>query len=393
MPKPLTIFVHRASECLTDHESHGEGLICFSLLKGLAKRGHRIYAYTNRMAIRDMPLGLTVKAERHRVPANSLAPWEHCWRASQWLQQLVREQSIDLVWHMNPAGGGGCPHPPQTFGKPLVVGPIYYGWPETPGLKSASGVPRFGVGLQSLTQPLAERGWQQTLEQSALMFCATKPHANAMQEQFPQTFVSDLPLIVEPEYKVEPRQTRPEGQPVTLLFVANLVPNKNPRIFCETIQHLYAAGVNVRGVVLGDGPERTGLEAWCAEVGIKSAIAFKGKVPNAEVYRELARADFLVSASLGEPYGRGIAEAMAVGTPAACHRSGGPADFIEDGRNGLLVNDLTSMAYADRIRRALAVLGTWERLSTRALTRANDWQTDVVLRDLEMHLYRTISPK
>ena len=133
LPEKLSLFVHRASECLTDHEAHGEGLICFSLLKGLVDRGHRIFAYTNRVAVRDMPQGLIVRSGQHRVPANSLAPWEHTWRATRWLRQLIKEEPIDLVWHMNPAGGGGCPRPPQTFGKPLVVGPLYYGWPDTPG--------------------------------------------------------------------------------------------------------------------------------------------------------------------------------------------------------------------------------------------------------------------
>ena len=388
--KPLNIFVHRASECLTDHEAHGEGLICFSLLKGLVDRGHRIFAYTNRVAVRDMPQGLIVRSGQHRVPANSLAPWEHSWRASRWLRQLMQEQPIDLVWHMNPAGGGGCPRPPQTFGKPLVVGPLYYGWPDTPGVKPTTGRPRLGIGLQSLIGPLAERGWQQTLEQSAALFCATQPHADAMQARLPQVHVSDLPLIVEPPQGIEPRASRAEDKAITLLFVANLVSYKNPRVFCETVQRLRAAGIEARGIILGDGPERKALEAWSAEVGMKFALCFKGKVPNSEVYREMTGADFLVSLSQGEPYGRGIAEAMAVGTPAICHRSGGPADFIEDGQDGLLVNELTAAAYADRIERARVAPGAWERLSAGAARKAQDWRSEVVLTQLEESLYQAV---
>lgn len=389
MPKKLMIFAHRASECLTDHEAHGDGLICFSLLNGLAERGHQVFAYTNAAPIRQCSPNLHVRTARHRVPANSLAPWEYSWRAERWMRELERTTTFDLVWRMHPYGGG-CPYPPQTMGKPLVVGPLFYGWPEQPGEKPTSGQPRFGVGLQSLVAPSAERGWQRTLQGAALVICATAPHAEAMRAQLPHAAVMTLPVIVEPSQGVEARLPRADKKAVTLLFVANLVPYKNPRVFCETIQRLRAAGVGAQGVVLGDGPERAMLEAWCAQVGMKFVICFKGKVSNSEVYRELAEADFLVSVSQGEPYGRGIAEAMAVGTPAVCHRSGGPANFIQDGEDGLLVEELTATAYADRIGRALAVPGTWQRLSAGASRKAQGWRSEVVLTRLEESLYQAM---
>src|SRR5690242_13181838 len=100
--KRLTIFVHRASELLTDHASHGDGLICFSLLNGLAERGHQIFAYADHAAIRECSPRLQVRTERHCTPANSLISWEHARRAERWLRELSRTQQIDLVWRMQP---------------------------------------------------------------------------------------------------------------------------------------------------------------------------------------------------------------------------------------------------------------------------------------------------
>ena len=388
--KKLTLFVHRASECLTDHESHGEGLICFSLLRGLAERGHKIYAYTGRAAIREMPAGMVVKAERHRVPANSLAHWEHALRADRWLQAVAETEPVDLVWYMNPAGGS--PRLPNTLGRPLVVGPLYYGWPEQPDGTANSGRPRLGIGLQSIVKPIADRGWAQTLASAALIFCATGPHAEAVQRKFPAADVQALPVIVDPPPGVaaSPRH-RGAGGRVSLLFVANLVPNKNPQVFCETVQRLRAAGLDAHGTLLGDGPERPALEAWCAANALQDAVCFGGKVPNSAVYHAVRDADYLVSASHGEPYGRGIAEAMSVGTPAVCHRSGGPADFIRDGVNGLLVSKLTAAAYAGRIAALLARPGGWAALSAGALQTAAQWRSAVVLDTLEEALVRISS--
>src|SRR4051812_4829476 len=116
--RPLNIFVHRASECLTDHVSHGDGLICFSLLNGLAARGHTIYAYADGCFIRQSDPRLHVRAGGpHRVPANSLSPWEHAYRADRWLRKLERTTLIDLVWRMQPFESGACPTVPYTAGR------------------------------------------------------------------------------------------------------------------------------------------------------------------------------------------------------------------------------------------------------------------------------------
>ena len=382
LQKPLTIFVHRASECLTDHESHGDGLICFSLLNGLAERGHQVFAYTNSAPIRQHSPNLHVKTARHRVPANSLAPWEHSWRADRWLRELSRTQTVDLVWRMHPYDAG-CPRPPQTGRRPLVLGPLFYNWPAATPSTGAAGRPRLGVGIAGLVQPVAVRGWEQTLSEAALILCATEKHAEATAGNYPQARTVALPVIVTPPpASLAPRSLDPNG-PLRLIFIANLVPNKNPKVFCDTIRLLRERGLPVQGSILGDGPERGTLEAYCDSVGMKNAMCFMGKVPNADVYRHVAEAHFLVSTSLGEPYGRGIAEAMSVGTPAACHQSGGPADFIENGRDGLLVDELTPTAYAARLGAVLSNPEAWATLSAGAAHKAAGWRSEVVLDRLE----------
>ena len=381
--KILTIFVPRASECLTDHESHGDGLICFSLLNGLAERGHQIYAYADLALVRQCSPNLHLKTGRHRSWANSPAPWELAWRADRWLQSVQRARNIDLVWRMHPYGIG-CPTVPQTGGKPLVVGPLFYEWPAPPASSLKSGRPRLGIGLQRVTKPFAVRGWQQTLDQAALIFCATGNHAETVQRQQPQSQVHVLPVIVDPPPCLPPRTQ--SAKRLTLLFAANLVAGKNPLLFCHIVQILRASGVDVVGMVLGEGPERAALEAFSTANGLTDFLCIRGKVPNPDVYRALGDADFLVSTSDGEPYGRSIAEAMSVGTPAICHRSGGPVDFISDGIDGLLVDTLTAEAYAARLQAVLSEPGTWGRLSAAASQKAQAWRSDVVLDTLETQL-------
>ncbi|MBD2568826.1 glycosyltransferase family 4 protein [Anabaena lutea] len=383
----LSIFVHSASEYLTDCESHGDGLICFSLLNGLTRRNHDIFAYTRYAAISEEYPNLQVKVGgRHRVPFDSLASWEHSWKADNWLQDLSHKYDIDIVWRMHPYGTG-CPTLPKTRGKPLVVGPLFYGWPENEAMRAK---PRFGIGIEKFVSPLAQKGWHQTLQAASLIICATSKQAESMQNQFPQAKVLCLPVIVDPPiYDFSSiREVPNQSKPFHLLFVANLVANKNPLIFCQAVKLLRDYGINVKATLLGDGSERSNIEAYCASEKLEDCIYLQGKVPNSEVYNYLYSADLLISTSLGEPYGRSIVEAMSVGTPCICHDSGGPAEIIENDVDGLLVKKLTAKAFADAIARTYTNRQTWQYLSKNAISKAKSWRSEVVLARLEDSLIK-----
>jgi glycosyltransferase involved in cell wall biosynthesis len=377
----MNIFVHRASECLTDYLPFGDGLIAYSLLAELAKRGHRIFAYTNRNGVEKCPEGLTIRARMHRVPANSLHPWEHSWRADRWLRELEREHTIDLVWRLQPYDIG-CPTRPYTGGRPLVVGPLFYGWPCASMSPDDLAKPRFGVGIRPLTISLAKRGWARTLRDAALVICATEGLSRQTASRT-RGRVMTLPVIVDPPAElVHDRPSPAPSAAPRLLFAANLHRNKHPLVFCQTILELRRLGLAATGTILGDGVMRGELETWCRENSLAEAIHFAGKVPNSEVYRRQTQADWLVSTSLGEPYGLSIIEAMSVGTVPICHRSGGPADFIDPEKTGLLVDALDGSVYAQAIAKIWTEPSAWKRLSDAAMDQARQWKPKVVVDQL-----------
>ncbi len=384
--RPMCIFVQRASECLTDYFPNGDGLICYSLLSGLARRGHKIFAYTNRDEVQARLANLEIKAARHRIPANSLADHEHGWRAGRWLRQLQKKHRIDLVWRMQPLGES-CPTVPYTNGRPLVLGQLFYAWPAESVAPNDAGKPRFRFGIRRIVSPIANRGWAKTLRRAALVLCTT----DRLGEQTrPKTGgkVATLPVMIDPPADLVVDKPRPlSASSLKLLFVANLFRNKNPLIFCETILLLRARGVNAVGEILGDGPEREPMEKWCREHNVLDSICFAGRVSNLEVYRRLTEADGLISTSLGEPYGRNIAEAMSVSAVPICHRSGGPADIIRHEVDGLLVDKLEAADYAEAIFKIYSTPGAWQKLSGEALEKSQQWKPDAVIDRLEAALY------
>jgi glycosyltransferase involved in cell wall biosynthesis len=89
---------------------------------------------------------------------------------------------------------------------------------------------------------------------------------------------------------------------------------------------------------VGDGPLRGALEG-------RPRVRVTGRVPHDEVPRHLAAADVVCAASLLEPFGQSILEAMACGKPVVATRVGGPPEFVPP-EAGLLVDPLDTAEIA-----------------------------------------------
>src|SRR5205814_352187 len=76
-----------------------------------------------------------------------------------------------------------------------------------------------------------------------------------------------------------------------------------------------------RVVLVGDGPERTALEAQAVALGVRGRLLVTGAMPDIAVC--LAAADALAAPSRNEGMGRALVEAMALGLPVVASEVGG----------------------------------------------------------------------
>lgn len=87
-------------------------------------------------------------------------------------------------------------------------------------------------------------------------------------------------------------------------------------------------------IIVGDGPERTGLESVYAKV------KFVGYKTGKELFQYYVDADVFCFPSVTDTFGIVLVEALAAGTPVAAYPVIGPIDIIQSGINGYLGNDL-----------------------------------------------------
>ena len=153
---------------------------------------------------------------------------------------------------------------------------------------------------------------------------------------------------------------RAAGAPFTVLFVGRLVERKGVSHLVDAVS-LLLPRVDVRLVIVGDGPERARIEARIREKRLDGRVAVRGRVSEAELQDAYAAADAFVLPAVvdrrGDTEGLGVVllEAMNHRVPVIASAIGGITDIVEDGVSGLLVppGDATALAAAlGRLARA-----------------------------------------
>jgi glycosyltransferase involved in cell wall biosynthesis len=157
----------------------------------------------------------------------------------------------------------------------------------------------------------------------------------------------------------------------TLVFAGRLTAQKSLELAIEAAR---AAGVAL--VIAGDGPDRAGLERL-------GYARFVGPVPRPRVLELFRAGDAAVLSSSWENFPHTVVEALAVGTPVIATRTGGVAEVVADGENGLVVEPGDLAALAAAVRRFFAEPELAARLRANAAGSVERYSADAVFGRLE----------
>jgi glycosyltransferase involved in cell wall biosynthesis len=125
--------------------------------------------------------------------------------------------------------------------------------------------------------------------------------------------------------------------PSTIVFgtTARLDPVKDLVTLVEAFELARLSVPNAVLVIVGDGPERTALQARARALGVEAAVRFVGVRTDARAL--LAGFDLFVNCSVSEGVSLTILEAMAAGLPVVATNVGGTPEVVVDDQTGLLV--------------------------------------------------------
>ncbi|HEY3873974.1 MAG TPA: glycosyltransferase family 4 protein, partial [Candidatus Kapabacteria bacterium] len=213
---------------------------------------------------------------------------------------------------------------------------------------------RYGV------QPPVRSRWERLLEEKQL-----KEYHEADYIMTPSAFARNSFLergfrpdkILKVRYGADlsnfyPSQSRAVPEIPTILFVGAIGFQKGIPYLLEAVKALRAKGKKLRLKLIGRIEKE--FEPWLNASTLRSEIdehiAF---VPNTELVRHFHQADFFVLPSIQEGLALVIAEAMASGLPVIASNHTGAEEFIENGKNGIIIESASSEALIKSIEELL----------------------------------------
>jgi len=179
---------------------------------------------------------------------------------------------------------------------------------------------------------------------------STFTQRNAVKYYNPKNEISIIPLPYEHFNfeKVDRKKLGLSENKKYIIGIGRLVKAKGFEYFIEALSLL--SDMPVEGLIIGDGPERENLLNLAEELKVKDRIHFLGRKIGEEKFQYLDSADIYVSSSVQETFGIVLQEAMQVGLPIVATRNEGPASFIKEGVNGLLVELRDPKELSEKIR-------------------------------------------
>jgi len=143
-------------------------------------------------------------------------------------------------------------------------------------------------------------------------------------------------------------------------------PDELAALYVGRLEHMKGVDILLRGwaclqanrpaaarlALVGDGPERAGLERLAEELGLRASVSFLGE--QGEVLPYYQAADLLLLPSRTEGLSNALLEAMACGLPVLVSRVGGAVDLVTDPQNGLFFESGDEVELAGKLCLLLA---------------------------------------
>lgn len=125
----------------------------------------------------------------------------------------------------------------------------------------------------------------------------------------------------------------------SIVYYGGMRPYKRPGEVLYLLKELLNNFSGVKLKVVGEGHSRPELNKLCDELGINKSVEFTGRISDSELSKIVASSWLNIHSSVTEGWGISIIEASSAGTPTVAYKVPGVSDSIENGLNGLTVED------------------------------------------------------
>lgn len=167
-------------------------------------------------------------------------------------------------------------------------------------------------------------------------------------------------------------------------YISRIEKEKGLWTFVDTLYALIQSGYNVKGIIVGRGPEEKELIHKITRLSLSEYVNFVGPVAHQNLpnlYRQMSV--FVFPTEYIESLGLVGVEALSCGVPVIGSNIGGVTDYIIDGINGFLFEPGNTNELCDKVIKYFNMSEEEKHLmSLSAIEKAKDFDTTLVMRRL-----------
>ncbi|MGD6815785.1 N-acetyl-alpha-D-glucosaminyl L-malate synthase BshA [Metabacillus sp. 84] len=359
----------------------GSGVVATELGKLLAEKGHEIHFITSSIPFRLNKVYSNIYF--HGVEVNQYSVFKnppYDLALSSKMAEVAQREDLDLL-HVHYA----IPHAicaflaKQMTGDNLKIVTTLHGTDITVlGFDpSMAQLIRFGIEASDRVTAVSNALVRQTYD-----LIAPDKHIETVYNFIDERvyFKKDAAQLKK-AYKIEEHEK-------VLIHVSNFRKVKRVQDVVQTFARV-AGRASAKLLLVGDGPEMSGICSLVQELGLKDKVLFLGKQENLDELYSISDIKLLMSEK--ESFGLVLLEAMACGVPCIGTNIGGIPEVISNGENGFIVSVGDTEAAASHIIRMLEDGGLHTRLSEQAvITARTAFKTDQIVEQYEQIYYGLI---
>ncbi len=173
---------------------------------------------------------------------------------------------------------------------------------------------------------------------------------------------------------------RPRGDgPLRVVFAGSIFRHKGVFDLVDAIEYLQGRQVSVLARLAGQGPLEDELRRAIEERGVSGSVALLGWLTRSELRTLLLSSDAFVLPSHAEGLPKVLWEAWAAGLAVIASDVGSVSEFLENGRNGLLIKPGDPRAIAIAIAQLAGDEETRLRLGRAGIATAREhtWEGEI----------------
>ncbi len=174
-------------------------------------------------------------------------------------------------------------------------------------------------------------------------------------------------------------ETKVLRQPLQLVAVSRLAPNKRVEHAITAIKILLARGVEAHLTVVGTGEMESELRKIASTDNLRGHVSFTGQLAEGGKNEKLRCAHFLIHTSIREGWGLNVIEANAMGTPAVVYPVAGLVDSTLHDETGIVAAAESPESVANALGDLLTTPEKYDRLRVNAWQRSKAFQWKEVL--------------